>query len=345
MVSAKLFCSLAALTLNIGVQRQGTGSCVETITARSGDTCASLAELAGISVADFLRSNPWVSSCSTLITNGIYCKTGTATVRPTAPVPVGVPSNSPFTPLEVSKDGTCGRAITCSGSRFGRCCSAYGFCGSSADHCGEGCQLDFGECGDAASSSKPIPATPTEQEPGTVIVTMTVSVTDTYTVRASTSIVTVTATAVIPSTATVGSTSTVRATSSRRTRTTRASTTLVTTTTTATSTRRVRPTTTTTKSQGPPPKPSPVLPNTPRNCMLQHTRRAVFVPTRCELLADYLFFSWGLGKSYDLIRRGDNCQSVARRNELSLRELYVPTPLHPHPLTYCVHVRFCLVSL
>lgn len=266
MVSAALFRSLAALAFSVGVHCQGAGSCTETITARSGDTCASLAELAGISVTDFLRSNPSVTSCSALIGGAIYCKAGTATGPPTVPSPASVPSTSPSAPLEISVDGTCGGAVTCTGSRFGRCCSAYGFCGFSADHCGEGCQLGFGECGDA--SSKTIPATQTEQ--ATIVVTETVHVTDTYTVRASTSVVTVTA--VIPSTAIATSTSTVRATSTRR-----ATSTFI--TTTATSTRRDRPATTT-KSQGPPPKPSPVLPNTPKNCMLQ--KKKILFPHNFE---------------------------------------------------------------
>ncbi|RYP49182.1 hypothetical protein DL768_005060 [Monosporascus sp. mg162] len=46
----------------------------------------------------------------------------------------------------VSEDGTCGGAdgVTCVGSEFGNCCSQYGWCGSSADHCGTGCQPEFG---------------------------------------------------------------------------------------------------------------------------------------------------------------------------------------------------------
>ncbi|RYP80080.1 hypothetical protein DL769_002654 [Monosporascus sp. CRB-8-3] len=50
----------------------------------------------------------------------------------------------------VSEDGSCGGAdgVTCVGSEFGNCCSQYGWCGSSADHCGTGCQPEFGSgCG------------------------------------------------------------------------------------------------------------------------------------------------------------------------------------------------------
>jgi hypothetical protein len=49
---------------------------------------------------------------------------------------------------KVSPDGSCGGANedVCAGSGFGDCCSAYGYCGSSSDHCGTGCQGEFGTC-------------------------------------------------------------------------------------------------------------------------------------------------------------------------------------------------------
>lgn len=46
----------------------------------------------------------------------------------------------------VSNDGTCGKEYTCTGSKFGRCCSTHGFCGNGIEHCGEGCQETSGEC-------------------------------------------------------------------------------------------------------------------------------------------------------------------------------------------------------
>ncbi|KAK0639608.1 hypothetical protein B0T16DRAFT_440080 [Cercophora newfieldiana] len=268
---------LAALALAIGVQSQGPNSCVETITARSGETCASIAELAGISVTDFLRSNPSVTSCAALVGGGVYCKSGTSSVPP----------------VSVSTDGTCGGSVTCVGSRFGRCCSTHGYCGSSADHCGEGCQLGFGECGDGngvppeaptsdpatviATSTRVISATSIVQ--ATVVITRTVrvSVTDTLTARASTRVLTLTS--VFPSTAIVTSTTVIKATSIRR---------------------RPRPTTTT-KTQTPTPKPSakpsPILPKTPNTCA-----------------------------KYDKIRDKDNCRSVASRNGISLNDFYKLNP-------------------
>ncbi|OAA53717.1 chitin deacetylase [Cordyceps fumosorosea ARSEF 2679] len=48
----------------------------------------------------------------------------------------------------VSPDQTCGGSSgnTCQGSRFGNCCSFWGFCGSSNKYCGTGCDVDFGTC-------------------------------------------------------------------------------------------------------------------------------------------------------------------------------------------------------
>jgi hypothetical protein len=49
---------------------------------------------------------------------------------------------------DVTSDGRCGsfNGKTCTGATFGNCCSAGGYCGSSTDHCGVGCQSTFGTC-------------------------------------------------------------------------------------------------------------------------------------------------------------------------------------------------------
>lgn len=45
----------------------------------------------------------------------------------------------------ISTDGQCGaNGKTCTGSGFGDCCSARGWCGGTSDHCGAGCQSGFG---------------------------------------------------------------------------------------------------------------------------------------------------------------------------------------------------------
>lgn len=57
-------------------------------------------------------------------------------------------------PTGISQDATCGATVklTCAGSAFGNCCSAAGWCGSTADYCSTGCQSGFGNCGDNANS-------------------------------------------------------------------------------------------------------------------------------------------------------------------------------------------------
>jgi peptidoglycan/xylan/chitin deacetylase (PgdA/CDA1 family) len=59
----------------------------------------------------------------------------------------------------VSTDGSCGGSggKTCAGSTFGNCCSQYGWCGSSGDHCGTGCNSSFGTCsGGGSTPAKPV---------------------------------------------------------------------------------------------------------------------------------------------------------------------------------------------
>ncbi|KAM7195911.1 hypothetical protein V8F20_007276 [Naviculisporaceae sp. PSN 640] len=56
-------------------------------------------------------------------------------------------------PGNVSTDGRCGsNGKTCAGSTFGNCCSSGGFCGTTSDHCGAGCQAGFGTCSSGSGS-------------------------------------------------------------------------------------------------------------------------------------------------------------------------------------------------
>jgi len=50
------------------------------------------------------------------------------------------------------------------------CCSEYGFCGDTKDHCGAGCQASFGKCGTGTS---PAPTTPAPTTPGKAAVDIT----------------------------------------------------------------------------------------------------------------------------------------------------------------------------
>ncbi|KAK1758067.1 carbohydrate-binding module family 18 protein [Echria macrotheca] len=300
MAPVSLITAFVTLLLSVGVHSQGTASsCTKTATARTGDTCASLAERAGITVTQFLQSNPSVTSCSPLISGAVYCTEGKASGSPSVPAAAG--STSPSNPLTISSDGTCGGSVTCAGSRFGVCCSGHGYCGSTADYCGDGCQAGLGECGDGSvpvsSSPSPPPPSPsvetsvrtisaTQTVQATVVVTRTVQVTNTVRVRPSTSVVVLTSvrpstsvvvlTSVRPTTATIVTTSVVRATAT---------------------TLRTHTVTKTQAPPPPPPKPSPLLPKTPENC-----------------------------QSYDEIRRRDTCRTIASRNDLSLRDFYDLNP-------------------
>ncbi|KAI6376071.1 hypothetical protein MCOR25_002886 [Pyricularia grisea] len=86
------------------------------------------------------------------------------TVWPPAGVTVATPtgstatssssaSASPSGGLVISTDASCGNGITCQGSSFGNCCSLHGWCGSTADYCGDGCQSAFGTCSNAGNTA------------------------------------------------------------------------------------------------------------------------------------------------------------------------------------------------
>jgi hypothetical protein len=56
---------------------------------------------------------------------------------------VGLATASPYPQAGgISTDGSCGGALgaICTGSGFGDCCSAYGWCGGDGIHCDAGCQ-------------------------------------------------------------------------------------------------------------------------------------------------------------------------------------------------------------
>ncbi|KAL5117079.1 hypothetical protein ACEQ8H_005038 [Pleosporales sp. CAS-2024a] len=67
---------------------------------------------------------------------------------------VGLVSLSSVQAQGVSTDGSCGGygSIVCKGSGFGDCCSQYGWCGSSAEYCSTGCQLEYGTCSSSEST-------------------------------------------------------------------------------------------------------------------------------------------------------------------------------------------------
>ncbi|KAK3933833.1 hypothetical protein QBC46DRAFT_431049 [Diplogelasinospora grovesii] len=172
--------------------------CTAVVTAQPGDTCASIASAAGITVTQFLNGNPNVTICSGLVVGRQYCVDPTLSGTPATMSGRGIAattttsSSSPTDSgaLQVSKDGRCGGGLTCLGSTFGQCCSEHGWCGKTSDHCGAGCQAGFGLCGSAGivPSSGPLDSSPTTSATGTVGTTVvgvseTVYVTVTQTVR------------------------------------------------------------------------------------------------------------------------------------------------------------------
>lgn len=128
--------------------------CTVIITARTGDTCATISNLAGITVSQFLRANPSVSSCAALVAGTRYCvdpgfnaapSSSSTSARPAATSGGG--GGGSGAGLEVSTNGQCGSTLTCLTSPYGDCCSEHGWCGGTADHCSPpGCQAAYGRC-------------------------------------------------------------------------------------------------------------------------------------------------------------------------------------------------------
>ncbi|TPX14782.1 uncharacterized protein E0L32_005177 [Thyridium curvatum] len=106
-------------------------ACTRTVNAKSGDSCATLSRAAGITVAQFINYNPSVTSCGGLVPGKAYCVASDGSEASSPPA-----QTSPS--LSITKDGQCGKGVTCAGSTYGDCCSEHGWCGDSEDHCGPG---------------------------------------------------------------------------------------------------------------------------------------------------------------------------------------------------------------
>lgn len=55
--------------------------------------------------------------------------------------------------LQVSPNGLCGQDVgyTCKGSNFGDSCSKWNYCGSNSSYSGDGCQSQYGSCGESVA--------------------------------------------------------------------------------------------------------------------------------------------------------------------------------------------------
>ena len=79
--------------------------------------------------------------------------TATPTISTTA---TRTPSPSPVLG-PISPDGSCGASNGGKRCTVGNCCSQYGYCGATAQHCGVGCQAAYGLC-NGVPSPNPSPA-------------------------------------------------------------------------------------------------------------------------------------------------------------------------------------------
>lgn len=147
--------------------------CGEFYVVKAGDTCRGIIVNANTPSDLFIAANPSLISAEACNENlkagSTYCLhplhkwNETAPSNSTGPaVPSGSPSASKTsstmptatsTPVShpVSLDGRCASnsllKATCLGSSFGSCCSSYGNCGSTPQHCAIGtCQPEFGTC-------------------------------------------------------------------------------------------------------------------------------------------------------------------------------------------------------
>ncbi|KAJ9667504.1 hypothetical protein H2201_002373 [Coniosporium apollinis] len=111
----------------------------------AGYRAVTVGECLGDPVANWYRSS-----------SGSVISSASSSVGPTSSATSSAPAASA---TKASTDGTCGGTTgqTCLGAAFGNCCSQYGWCGATADHCGTGCQAGFGNCGSNGASSSAAP--------------------------------------------------------------------------------------------------------------------------------------------------------------------------------------------
>lgn len=99
------------------------------------------------------------------VTPAITSKLSSHIISSTQTAPSTVASSA-AAKVKVTTNARCGNlygaspaGMTCSGGKFGDCCSQYSYCGSSSAYCGAGCQPGFGKC-DAVSSDSSKTSTP-----------------------------------------------------------------------------------------------------------------------------------------------------------------------------------------
>lgn len=113
-------------------------SCPVPVLAIDGDSCRTLADANGLTIYQFARSNPGLTSCS-LKSGQTYC------IDPSIHNLLA----DGMTEWTETPDGSCAGsgAHSCVGSGWGDCCAASGWCGGTEEYCGAGCNPDYGLCG------------------------------------------------------------------------------------------------------------------------------------------------------------------------------------------------------
>jgi hypothetical protein len=119
----------------------GGGGGTTTPVSTDGSCGSGKGTCAGSTFGNCCSQYGWCGSSTAHCAAGCNSAFGTCTGG-TSPAPAPAPTKP------VSSDGTCGSqgGATCAGSTFGNCCSQYGWCGSTAGHCGAGCQSGSGTC-------------------------------------------------------------------------------------------------------------------------------------------------------------------------------------------------------
>lgn len=140
--------------------------------SQSGSTCLGFPE--GECCSQYGWCGSTAGHCGTGCQSGFgNCGTSNSS-QPSSPAPspggASPPAGTPPASAGVSPDSTCGGATgyTCVGFPEGECCSQYGFCGNTNDHCGTGCNPLFGKCtssGGSPPAQSPTPPAPTPSTP------------------------------------------------------------------------------------------------------------------------------------------------------------------------------------
>ncbi|CAI9634080.1 carbohydrate esterase family 4 protein [Alternaria burnsii] len=153
------YCGNTDIYCGTGCQA-GFGKCGAQDVSSASSSVAASSTPAPSSSADVSKDT--VSSSTVLSSSATASSDASTTIdaSSSASQVSSAPSATPTTSGERSRDGSCGgvKGYTCVGFSTlegvkSECCSAWGYCGSSEDHCGAGCNPIYGNCPSVSSSS------------------------------------------------------------------------------------------------------------------------------------------------------------------------------------------------